>query len=214
LFRYDKVDSILQDTAIKKQFYFSKWVVEPGMNNMQSVVTYSTDAPDEFALFDSITNPAKRNISATIQKNYSTDTTVTLKSKSAFQNIFFALHSILSALVSLLISFNIVKLLQYINSGNNFLSPLYKKILNIGIILIIAEIIKLCLGFLILRWFGAIRLEKVSSISNIGGNEFSVQFNPTFDFNVSIFLFGLSLIILASLFKYGNQLEKEQALTI
>ena len=93
-------------------------------------------------------------------------------------------------------------------------SPLYKKIFNIGIILITAELIKFLLSLLYARWYGAVWQEKVSSIPNLGGYDFNVQFNPTIDFSLNLFLFGLSLIVLASLFKYGNQLEKENALTI
>jgi hypothetical protein len=214
LFRYAKADSILNDTAIKKQFYFSKWVAEPGFSEMQHTMNSSTEAPNEFAMFDSVTNPAKKDIAATVEKNYISDVTVVLKSKSAFKNFAFALHSIISALVTLLVSFNIVKLLHHINSGNNFLSPMYKKIYIIGVILIAAELIQLILGFLYSKWFSLVRLEKVSEITNLGGREFNVQFNPSTSFSTQAFLFGLSLIILASLLKYGAQLEKENALTI
>ena len=212
-FRFSDTDSILNDTAIKKEYYFSKWLAEPGFNDLNSIST-SYDAEGKFALFDTIVKHKTSNFVATVESNYFQDVQVKLKSKSKIQNFALALHSLISAITMLLISFNVFKLFQYIRSGDNFLSPLYKKIFFIGIVLVISELIKLILSFLYAKWYGAVRLEKVSSIAKLGGQEFNVHFNPTLDFNLSFVLFGLSLIVIASLFKYGNKLQQEQALTI
>ena len=202
LFRYDKADSILNDPSIAKEFYFSKWILETG------------SAKDEITAVDNIVNPNKRDLVATVESNYFYDTNIKLKSNSKFRNIAFAFYSLISALAMLLIAFNVFRLFHYVRNGNNFLGPLYKKIFNIGIILISTGLIKFLLSLLYARWYGAVIQEKISSIPNLGGYDFNVQFNPAIDFSLTQFLFGLSLIVLASLFKYGNQLEKENALTI
>lgn len=202
LFRYDKVDSILNNTTINKEFYFSKWIVEPRY------------AENKFTWTDTIENLQKRDLVATVERNYFYDTTVKLKSSSNFRNIAFASYSLISALAMLLIAFNVFRLFHYVRRGNNFLSPLYKKIFNIGIILISTELIKFILSLLYARWYGYVRQEKISSIANLEGYDVNVQFNPTIDFSLNQFLLGLGLIVLASLFKYGNQIEKENALTI
>jgi hypothetical protein len=207
-YRNEMADSILNDTTIKKQFCFYNWVV--GGENTGRLRTEGSGKV--FNLPDPSIHT--RDLTATVENHYFSDVTILLKSKSTFRNFMFSLYSLVSAIVMLLISFNIVRLLIYLRRGDNFLSPLYKRIFNIGIILIIWEIVNFLLGILYSKWYGIVRLEKVSSMPNPGGNEFNVQFNPSADFSGTLFLFGLSLIVLASLFKYGNQLEKENALTI
>jgi Protein of unknown function (DUF2975) len=212
-FRFDKADSILSDTAIKKKYYFSKWTIVPGYDdNYQFKNSYW--AADEFALFDSAVKYKTQSIIPAVEERYFADVQIKLKTKSTAKNFALALYSLFSAIVMLLISFNVVKLFNYIRREGSFLSPLYRVVFNIGLILSIGQIVNLILGFLYARWYGAVTLEKVSSIDKLGGTEFNVQFNPTIDFNFAAFLFGLSLIVIASLFKYGNKLEKENALTI
>lgn len=213
LFRYNKADSILSDTSVKKKYYFSKWTILPAYDENNNF-TDSYGAADEFALFDTIVKRKTQDIIPIVEQSYFADVQIKLKTKSTAKNFALALYSLLSAIVMLLISFNVVKLFNYIRREGTFLSPLYRVVFNIGLILSIGQIVNLILGFLYARWYGAVTLEKVSSIDKLGGTEFNVQFNPTIDFNFAAFLFGLSLIVIASLFKYGNKLEKENALTI
>ena len=191
-FRYDKADSILADSSIKKEFYFFSWVTENMSNN-------------EFL---------KQDLKVSVEKSLSFNTTVNLKSKSLLKNIAFSLSSIIGSLIMLLISFNIFKLITYLQRNNSFLIPLYKRTAYVGIILITGESIKFILGILYSKWFGIIRVADEYYISNVNNNSFHLQFNPTTGANFGTFLFGLSLIILSSLFKYGNNLEKENALII
>ena len=191
-FRYDKADSILADSSIKKEFYFFSWVTENISNN-------------EFL---------KQDLKVSVEKSLSFNTTVNLKSKSLLKNIAFSLSSIIGSLIMLLISFNIFKLITYLQRNNSFLIPLYKRTAYVGIILIAGESVKFILGILYSRWFGIIRVANEYYTSNVNNNSFHLQFNPTAGANFGTFLFGFSIIILSSLFKYGNNLEKENALTI
>lgn len=191
-FRYEKADSILADSSVKKEFYFFNWVTD----NMSN---------DEFLV---------RDLKVSFEKSLSFDTTVNLKSKSLLKNIAFSLSSIIRSLIMLLISFNVFKLASYIQTNNGFLDPLYKRTRYIGIILIAGNLVQLILGILYSRWFGIIRVTDNYLLSNVNLNTFRLQFNPTTSASIGTFLFGLLLIILASLFKYGNKIEKENALTV
>ncbi len=210
--RYEKADSILRDTANNKKFFFSAWLAEPmhGINPSLNAIS----APDKFALFDTTVKTSRKSMSASVESSYFLETSVKLKSKIPFQNFMFALNTIIAAISSLLISFNLARLAHYVLYSNTFLSELYKKVKVIGIIIIMSQSFQLLLGFLYSRWFGLVRLEKVSNIENMGAYEMSIQFNPSTYFNLTIFLFGLSLIILSSLFKQGYKLQQEQSLTI
>ena len=191
-FRYNKADSILTDPSIKKEFYFFSWVIENISNNKL----------------------IKQDLKVSVAKSFSFDTTVNLKSNSIVKNIAFSLNSIIGSLIMLFISYNIFRLVTYLQRKYSFLSPLYKRTLYIGIILISGELIKFILGMAYSKWFVVIRVADEYTISNLNNNSFHLQFNPTTGANFGTFLFGLSLIILSSLFKYGNNLEKENALTV
>lgn len=211
-FRYEKADSILRDTANKKQFFFSAWLVMPAKGYNPDLLTIG--APDAFALFDSTVKISNQKISASVEGSYFLETSVKLKSKSPFQNFMFALNTIIAALSSLFISFNIARLAHYILHYDTFLSVLHKKVKTIGIIMITYQIVSLLLCFVYSRWFGLVKLEKVSNIENVGGYDVNVSFNPSLNFSLSMFIFGLSLIVLSSLFKQGYKLQQEQSLTI
>jgi hypothetical protein len=191
-FRHEKVDSILADSSINKDFYFFNWVAENMSNN----------------------ELLKQDLKVSVEKSFSFDTTANLKSKSLFKNIAFSLSSILNAIAMLLISFNIYKLISFLQKNTNFLSPLYKRTKYIGIILITNELIKFTLGVIYSKWFGIIRVADTFPLANMNTNGFRMQFNPTTGASFGTFLFGLTLIILSSLFKYGNKIENENALTV
>ncbi len=191
-FRYEKTDSILADSSINKEFYFFSWVTE----NMSN---------DELL---------KQDLKVSVEKSISFDTIANLKSKSLLKNIAFSLSSILNAIAMLLISFNIYKLIAFLQRSNNFLSPLYRRTKYIGMILIAGELMKFTLGIIYSKWFGLIRVADIYQIANMNTNGFRLQFNPTTGASFGTFLFGLALIILSSLFKYGNKIENENALTV
>lgn len=190
-FRYDKVDSILSDSALKKEIYFFSWTTDNMSDN----------------------KILKEDIKVSVPKSFSFDSIVSIKSKSLLQNIAFSLSSIIGALIILLISYNVFKLVMYLRNKNSFLNPLYKRTLYVGIILITGETIKFCLGILYSKWFGIIRVAD-ESLAGSNNNNLYLSFNPTTSGSLSTFLFGLCLIVLSSLFKLGYDLEKENTLTV
>lgn len=191
-FRYDKADSILADSSIKKEFYFFSWVAENMSNNKL----------------------LKQDLKVSVEKSLSFDATVNLKSKSLLKNIAFSLNSIIGSVMMLLISYNFFKIITYLQSKNSFLNSLYKRTLYIGIILTAGESIKFSLGIIYSKWFAVIRVADEYYTSNVNTNTFHLQFNPTTSASFETFIFGLALIVLSSLFKYGNKIENENALTI
>lgn len=191
-FRYDKADSILADSSIKKEFYFFSWITENMSNN----------------------ELLKQDLKVSVEKSLSFNATVNIKSSSILKNIAFSLDSIIGSIMMLLISYNIFKMITYLQRKNSFLNSLYKRTLYIGIILIAGESIKFSLGIIYSKWFGVIRVADEYYTSNVNNNSFHLQFNPTTSASFETFVFGLVLIVLSSLFKYGNKIENENALTV
>jgi hypothetical protein len=211
--RYSAADSILKDSSIKKEFYFSKWLVRGGSTELNGGIDRFS-ASNKFDYFDSAVKNRSKDMTAAIESIYASYESIKLKSKNPYKNFALALHSLVKVMSSLIISYHIMIILNCIRKRISFLKLLYSKTLLVGIILVVVEILKFGLGLLYAKWYGIVYLQKVSAIDGIGGQEFGVQFNPTYDTSLGVILFGLVLIILSYLFKYGNALEKENALTI
>jgi vacuolar-type H+-ATPase subunit I/STV1 len=71
---------------------------------------------------------------------------------------------------------------------------------------------KFLLGLTYSKWFGSIAIDH--SISTSINRYFNIYMNSSIDSSLTLILFGVVLIALSYLFKYGNKLEQEQALTI
>lgn len=199
--RYYLADSILNDTInYSKEIIITKWGISPPFNS-----NFSSEILDSAYYL-------RTGLEATISKSYQLDTTVNLKSKSNFKNFAFGLFYMLGSIFNLIIAFNMFKLFKKIVAGITFINPLNKFIFNIGFTLIIWQLCKFLLSLTYSKWVGLIGINDFMSTSI--NRDFNVYLNPSNDSSFTLILFGVSLIALSYLFKYGNKLEQEQALTI
>lgn len=83
----------------------------------------------------------------------------------------------------------------------------------LGIIFITKEILELITSYIIGSYY-----EHIAVKTFIDGKAFSsgvqLSMNPRLEFEFTLFLVGLSLLVLASLLKSGNQIQQENDLTI
>jgi len=90
---------------------------------------------------------------------------------------------------------------------------LYKNVKLLGLIIVLKEVLELTISYVLGKYYGIIDLEKlVDGKTFFGGVELSM--NPRLEFNFTLFLVGLSIIVLATLLKSGNKLQQENDLTI
>lgn len=101
--------------------------------------------------------------------------------------------------------------LQYIQSGSSFDQSNYKRLRNIGLALFYYNFLLLFFNLYFLRFTVAIRFE-----SNKPGfkSPLNISGNPDLHYGYLYFMAGCIFLVLASAFKKGHQLQKEQDLTI
>lgn len=154
----------------------------------------------------------KTGLKASIDRGYSLNSNLHFKSKKTIQNFAFALYPFLTVIFLLLISFNTYKFFKNITQGFKFTISLSKFIFNVGFTLVIWQVCKFLLSFTYSKWYGSVMV-KHNSIENFS-NTTNIYFSPLVDYNMNLIWLGLIFIALSYLFKYGSELEKDQALTI
>jgi hypothetical protein len=90
---------------------------------------------------------------------------------------------------------------------------LHKNVKWLGAIMIIKTLLNLIISYVYSSYYGVISTETlVDNNTFSGGIRFSL--NPRLEFEFSLFLIGLSLLVLANLLKAGNSIQQENELTI
>jgi hypothetical protein len=209
--------AVLQDDSTQKEWVVSRWVATPGRDGD----TTASDHPlikvwsgkDEYDILEQMT--AQASVTAHVPF-INTTVEVQVEGKTKWQNFMLSLYSFIGFFVYLFVSFHIMKLLQSWRRQMNFLENMHKRVNLIGRVIIYSQVIYFMLGFVYAKYFGAILLQQATSIDATGLDygQVQVQFNPTSGGSFMIFSIGVGLIILSKLFKYGQNLEKEAALTV
>ncbi len=204
-------DSILNDIKIKKEFYFSKWVIMQSFLNHENE---SVSGKNQFDVFNNEIAASTKVIDVYVEKNYFFDATIKMKTKGIFRNLLLSLNMFVSIVLSLIVSFQFMKIFDQLYKRISFLQNFYKRLFSIGLVIIISTLLKLLLSIIFSTWYGGVRLISATDNMSLSSGEFKVQFNPTLDFNFNYFLLGLCIIVLSYIFKYGNAIEQENALTV
>ena len=142
-----------------------------------------------------------------------TEADVYVKSKSFWLEALLFLKSYV-ALISLVLIFYFLKeIFKTLKSGMEFRLQLSNKVRKLGVVLTFLVFFKLLLSFIFHLYFDVITV--LTSIENeIIANPTNVLIYPRLDFNLLMFIVGLSLIILSTLLKEGNRIQQENDLTI
>lgn len=118
------------------------------------------------------------------------------------------------ALISLVLIFYFLKeIFKILNRGIEFKLELVNMVKRLGVTLIFLVVFKLALSFIFHFYFGSITITTFIE-ENIIANPTDILILPRLEFNLSMFLIGLSMIILGVLLNEGNRIQQENELTI
>ena len=118
------------------------------------------------------------------------------------------------ALISLVLIFYFLKeIFKILNRGIEFKLELVNMVKRLGIALIFLVVFKLALSFIFHFYFDSITITTIIQ-ENIIANPTNILILPRLEFNLSMFLIGLSMIILGVLLNEGNRIQQENELTI
>lgn len=100
-----------------------------------------------------------------------------------------------------------------LNKSLTFTHNLNKKVKYLGILFIVSESLSLLFSYVLGSYYGNISTQTLIDGKRLSGG-LDLSMNPRLEFDYAFFLIGLSLLVLASLLKSGNQLQQENDLTI
>jgi hypothetical protein len=203
--------AVLADDSAQKSLVVAKWVALPVYND--EVAVRSISGKDVYEILEKqvAQSPVTPHVPA-----ISTTVEVQVTGKTKWQNFMLSIHGYLGFFVYLFICFHIMKLLQSWRWQMSFLDNLHKRVKLVGKVLIYSQVIYFLFVFVYRKYFGAIILETAmpEQYASKGFGGIQVQFNPTSGASFTVFSIGIGLIILSMLFKHGQHIEKEAALTV
>ncbi|MBX0333075.1 DUF2975 domain-containing protein [Pontibacter sp. HSC-14F20] len=136
---------------------------------------------------------------------------VKVKSSDTFLIILHYIKSYISVMVSILAFYLLKSIFFQLSKSHSFSHNIAQKVKWIGLIVIIAELITVVINFIYSQYFG---IMIITALKNGARETLQVTMNPRLDLNFTLLLVGLSLVVLSSLLKLGNTLEKEHQLTV
>ena len=142
------------------------------------------------------------------------DTTVYVKSKSLWLEILLFAKGFIALTLTVLVFYFLTNIFRILRSKLEFGSQLSNKVNALGIILTAGVVLKLVLSIIFHFYLDVITVFSISIDDEIISNPTNVLIYPRLDFNLAMFLIGLSLIILSQLLKEGNRIQRENELTI
>ncbi|SFI54694.1 DUF2975 domain-containing protein [Olleya namhaensis] len=128
----------------------------------------------------------------------------------SFLQIFKAYIGLFSLIIIL---FFLERIFFRLKKSLSFTNNLYKEVRWLGAVFIISESLSLLFSYVLSTYYGRIGVKTLIEGKRLSdGLELSI--NPRLEFDFAFFVVGLSLLVLASLLKSGNQLQQENDLTI
>ncbi|MGB2684077.1 MAG: DUF2975 domain-containing protein, partial [Olleya sp.] len=119
-----------------------------------------------------------------------------------------------SGIISLIIMlFFIERIFYSLNKSLTFTHNLNKKVKYLGVVFIFSESLSLLFSYVLGSYYGRISTQTLIDGKRLSGG-LDLSMNPRLEFDFAFFIIGLSLLVLASLLKSGNQLQQENDLTV
>jgi hypothetical protein len=205
-------NQILRDSTIKKDSIIYKWIADESFNSNNDK-SESFDAEDnEISIFNKRVKKHAEILDVNIASSYVFDTTIHVKPNTVFRKLVLIIGSLISMFLYLTISFQFMKIIKQLNNGISFENKIYRRLNIIGVSIILIQILYFLLGYIFQFWYSRVSL--LESTTKCLKDKFQIQFNPSLDLSFSMILIGLTIIVLSYIFKYGNTLEEENALTV
>lgn len=137
------------------------------------------------------------------------DSSISIKSSNIFFTICQIIRFYIGNIILLLLFYQLRKIFKRLKKGVSFSAELFKRIKNVGLLLMFLEIINLLISFVFGRYYMHIGLDVLKY-----QGEVQLNIAPKLDFDIVFFTIGLSLVILSVLLKEGNTIKQENDLTI
>ncbi len=141
---------------------------------------------------------------------FSGDGYITVKPKTLVNKIIIVFRTYLNLVVLILVFFFLKKIFKALKTNFEFSHRLSKLIKTTGALLIFKVLLESVSGFILGIVLPYISIEPF----DYNMKYVNISINPRLEFDFTLFLIGLALIILSTLLKEGNRIQQENDLTI
>ena len=135
---------------------------------------------------------------------------VIAKSSNIFVSIFQIIHSYLG-LISLV--FILYQLMKIFRKDLEFNIEIIQRINCVGLLLALTQVTRAILVVFLSKYYKHISIHSLKNGQSLEQG-FDIQISPRLDFDLTLFIVGLSLLVLGYLLKSGFELKRENELTI
>ena len=157
-----------------------------------------------------LTDPAQQGNFDFTNRTIDSKTRIIVKPKTTFLTIMLFLDKYHSILITILILYFLKQIFYHLKKDLSFNIEVSKNVKRIGFLLILMEVLGAIFNLII-----GIHISHVGIETDIlFRNAFHINFNPTIEFDLSMFITGLSLLVVSILLNKGNDLQTESNLTI
>lgn len=182
---------------------------EPIDDTVQKIINHHTKKTrigSEFKLIDSVEND---NFQFT-NKIFPGKTHIMIIPKKTFLVFLLFINKHYKILITLIILFYLKGIFKNLKEELSFNPYISSRTKLIGLLIILKELLSLILTFGISKYYSVISINSETNFRYA----FNLNFYPTLEFSFSLFITGLSLLIISSLLQQANTLQTENNLTI
>ncbi|CAL2078422.1 hypothetical protein [Tenacibaculum sp. 190524A05c] len=157
-----------------------------------------------------LTDPAQQGNFDFTNRTIDSKTRIIVKPKTTFLTIMLFLDKYLSILITILILYFLKQIFYHLKKDLSFNIEVSKNVKRIGFLLILMEVLGAIFNLIIGTYISHVSIET----DILFRNAFNINFNPTIEFDLPMFITGLSLLVVSILLNKGNDLQTESNLTI
>lgn len=155
----------------------------------------------------------KDEVFTTKEASFLGDTYLIVNSDKILPKLLLLLNAYVGIISLMFIFYFLKRIFKSLNEDLKFNSFLFKNVKYLGVVLIVKTVFTIVISFVFASYYSYIKTETLVANENFNaGFQFSI--NPRIEFDFSLFLIGISLLVLASLLKAGTNLQQENELTI
>ncbi|CAL2058063.1 DUF2975 domain-containing protein [Tenacibaculum sp. 190524A05c] len=197
---------VFNDEKLNESFLYNETFTKEFIKEIKSSYDERQKTGSNFIL----TDPTQQGNFDFTNRTIDSKTRIIVKPKTTFLTIMLFLDNYHSILITILILYFLKQIFYHLKKDLSFNMEVSKNVKRIGFLLILTEVLGAIFNLIIGTYISHVSIET----DILFRNAFNINFNPTIEFDLPMFITGLSLLVVSILLNKGNDLQTESNLTI
>lgn len=198
--------TVLDNKSLKEQFYDFKNIKEDRVKEIIENHTKKIRTGSKLEITDLSGNQPLKFSNKILPGKISMFVT----SEHTFLSILLFINQHYRILITIFILYFLKAIFSNLKNNLTFNNKIARHTKLIGLLITLKQVLGLILSFVIGSSYNLISINSETNYNNA----FNLSLNPTLEFNFSMFIVGLSLLVVSILLNKGNNLQTENELTI